>query len=409
MNKTLDEMKMIHEEEMQSYGRIQDRVISVMLSHGCKIVQTPSFEDYDSYGAYFPSLRKEMIKTIDSDGSVLVLRPDVTLPLVKAAAIEFPDGSELLKYGYVTTVFRNYYGMTSHGRDFLQAGVEVLGDPTPECDGEVIVTAAEFLESVGIESMRIDLGTVAYMDALFEALELSERQADELRSCMEKRNLVSFREIAESLPLSGKRRTALLELPSLFGPYGPTMSRARSLCLNGQMDQALDRISRVYEYLASAGYEKLAHQDFGFASHMGYYSDLVFRIYVDDALYSLVSGGRYDKLSEQFGPARPACGFGMNMNLLYEYMTDSGLLDEEGPSFQLAVSYDRFSKNLAADLTRWRKKGYRVMGYRLGNTVDPSDYAAMAVYRDGSYETGGEILSPDEMEKKLEAMKSCCT
>lgn len=57
MNKTLDEMKMIHEEEMQSYGRIQDRVISVMLSHGCKIVQTPSFEDYDSYGTYFPSLR----------------------------------------------------------------------------------------------------------------------------------------------------------------------------------------------------------------------------------------------------------------------------------------------------------------------------------------------------------------
>lgn len=227
MNKTLDEMKMIHEEEMQSYGRIQDRVISVMLSHGCKIVQTPSFEDYDSYGTYFPSLRKEMIKTIDSDGSVLVLRPDVTLPLVKAAAIEFPDGSELLKYGYVTTVFRNYYGMTSHGRDFLQAGVEVLGDPTPECDGEVIVTAAEFLESVGIESMRIDLGTVAYMDALFEALELSERQADELRSCMEKRNLVSFREIAESLPLSGKRRTALLERPLLFGPYGPDRCRGR--------------------------------------------------------------------------------------------------------------------------------------------------------------------------------------
>lgn len=188
----------------ESYGRIQDRVISVMLSHGCKIVQTPSFEDYDSYGTYFPSLRKEMIKTIDSDGSVLVLRPDVTLPLVKAAAIEFPDGSELLKYGYVTTVFRNYYGMTSHGRDFLQAGVEVLGDPTPECDGEVIVTAAEFLESVGIESMRIDLGTVAYMDALFEALELSERQADELRSCMEKRNLVTFQEIAESLPPFGQ-------------------------------------------------------------------------------------------------------------------------------------------------------------------------------------------------------------
>ena len=108
MNKTLDEMKMIHEEEMQSYGRIQDRVISVMLSHGCKIVQTPSFEDYDSYGTYFPSLRKEMIKTIDSDGSVLVLRPDVTLPLVETAAREFPRSNQLLKFGYVSTVFREY-------------------------------------------------------------------------------------------------------------------------------------------------------------------------------------------------------------------------------------------------------------------------------------------------------------
>ena len=53
MNKTLDEMKMIHEEEMQSYGRIQDRVISVMLSHGCKIVQTPSFEDMTLTGRIF--------------------------------------------------------------------------------------------------------------------------------------------------------------------------------------------------------------------------------------------------------------------------------------------------------------------------------------------------------------------
>ena len=79
MNKTLDEMKMIHEEEMQSYGRIQDRVISVMLSHGCKIVQTPSFEDYDSYGTYFPSLRKEMIVLIislRSDGKYVAAQGD---------------------------------------------------------------------------------------------------------------------------------------------------------------------------------------------------------------------------------------------------------------------------------------------------------------------------------------------
>ena len=269
MNKTLDEVKMIHEEEMKNYDRIQAQVISVMLRHGCKIIQTPTFEDYDTYGNYFPAMRREMIKTIDADGSVLVLRPDVTLPLVKSVAREFPDPAQLLKYGYVSTVFREYYGRSSHGRDFLQSGVEILGDATPECDGEVMVIAAEFLESVGISDMRIDLGTVAYMDALFEELNLPDDTLGRLRLFMEKRNLVSFSELVKTLPVTDRQREVLLELPSLFGPYGPTLNRARTLCLNKKLEQALDRLSGVFQYFACAGYDDMVQLDFGFTSHMG--------------------------------------------------------------------------------------------------------------------------------------------
>ena len=80
MNETLDDIKMVHEEDMKNYDRIQTQIVSVMLRHGCKIIETPTFEDYDTYGTYFPAMRKEMIKTLDTDGSVLVLRPDVTVP-----------------------------------------------------------------------------------------------------------------------------------------------------------------------------------------------------------------------------------------------------------------------------------------------------------------------------------------
>ena len=146
------------------------------------------------------------LKPIDADGSVLVLRPDVTLPLVKSVAREFPDPAQLLKYGYVSTVFREYYGRSSHGRDFLQSGVEILGDATPECDGEVMVIAAEFLESVGISDMRIDLGTVAYMDALFEELNLPDDTLGRLRLFMEKRKyLFLFLELVKTT--AGHRQT----------------------------------------------------------------------------------------------------------------------------------------------------------------------------------------------------------
>lgn len=50
-----------------------------------------------------------MVKTIDTDGQVLVMRPDVTVPLVRTVAREYPDPHQLLKFGYVSTVFREFF------------------------------------------------------------------------------------------------------------------------------------------------------------------------------------------------------------------------------------------------------------------------------------------------------------
>ena len=122
---TLDGVKMLHHDEMRNYDRIQGKIISVIMNHGCKIVETPSFEDYDVYQHFFPHLRRQMVKTIDTDGRVLVLRPDVTLPLVESAAREFPRPNQLLKFGYVSTVFREYFGRSTYGKDFLQGGIEI--------------------------------------------------------------------------------------------------------------------------------------------------------------------------------------------------------------------------------------------------------------------------------------------
>ena len=149
---------MLHHDEMRNYDRIQSKLTTVIMNHGCKIIETPSFEDYDVYQHYFPQLRQQMVKTIDTDGRVLVLRPDVTVPLVETAAREFPRSNQLLKFGYVSTVFREYFGRSTYGKDFLQGGVEILGDASPECDGEVIVIAAEILKALGVDNVRIDIG-----------------------------------------------------------------------------------------------------------------------------------------------------------------------------------------------------------------------------------------------------------
>ena len=397
-NNTLDGVKMLHHDEMRNYDRIQGKIISVIMNHGCKIIETPSFEDYDVYQHFFPQLRQQMVKTIDTDGRVLVLRPDVTLPIVETAAREFPRSNQLLKFGYVSTVFREYYGRSTYGKDFLQGGIEILGDSSPECDGEVIVTAAEILKAVGVENIRIDIGTAAYTQALFDGLPLSEEQKATLKGYMAERNLVACKSYIASLPISSDARKALEALPVLFGPYAQTLSKARDYSINSGMLNALSRLERVYDYILYAGYADKVQLDFGFASRLGYYTDTVFKVYVDGALYDIIDGGRYDQLSSRFGVDRPACGFGMNINLLYEYMTDAGLLEDTEPSFQMAVSYTQGDQTLVRDLMNWRDRGFRVAAYPDSSFIDSADYSIHAIYRNGSYYKDGKAMTAEELE-----------
>ena len=397
-NNTLDGVKMLHHDEMRNYDRIQGKIISVIMNHGCKIIETPSFEDYDVYQHFFPQLRQQMVKTIDTDGRVLVLRPDVTLPIVETAAREFPRSNQLLKFGYVSTVFREYYGRSTYGKDFLQGGIEILGDSSPECDGEVIVTAAEILKAVGVENIRIDIGTAAYTQALFDGLPLSEEQKATLKGYMAERNLVACKSYIASLPISSDARKALEALPVLFGPYAQTLSKARDYSINSGMLNALSRLERVYDYILYAGYADKVQLDFGFASRLGYYTDTVFKVYVDGALYDIIDGGRYDQLSSRFGVDRPACGFGMNINLLYEYMSDAGLLEDTEPSFQMAVSYTQGDQTLVRDLMNWRDRGFRVAAYPDSSFIDSADYSIHAIYRKGSYYKDGKAMTAEELE-----------
>lgn len=401
---TLDGVKMLHHDEMRNYDLIQEKIIAVFMNHGCKIVETPSFEDYDVYRKIFPEMRKQMVKTIDTDGRVLVLRPDVTLPLVETAAREFPQANQLLKFGYVSTVFREYYGRSTYGKDFLQGGIEILGDPSPECDGEVIIMAAEILKAVGVENIRIDIGTAAYTQELFAALPLTAEQKNILRRYLAERNLVALRSYVNGLALPNNARRALKALPVLFGSYAQTLGKAKEYCINKAMINTLTRLEKIYDYLLYAGYADKVQLDFGFASRLGYYTDMVFKVYVDGALYDVIDGGRYDGLSAQFGVDRPACGFGMNINLLYEFMSREGLLSRTEPSFQLAVSYNQPDKMIISDLMRWRARGFRVAAYPEPTFLDSRDYSIHVVYRDGVYFKDGQPVTADELEKTMRGL-----
>ena len=170
------------------------------------------------------------------------------------------------------------------------------------------------------------------------------------------------------------------------------------------MLNALARLEKIYDYILYAGFADKVQLDFGFASRLGYYTDMVFKVYVDGALYDVIDGGRYDTLSAQFGIDRPACGFGMNINLLYEFMNDAGLLAQTEPSFQLAVSYAASDQVMVRDLMRWRSQGFRVAAYPESSFIDSRDYSIHAVYRGGSYYKDGRAVTAADLEEAMRGL-----
>ena len=133
-------------------------------TYGYEEISTSTFEHYNLYANMNGTVNHhEMIKTIDNTGQVLVLRPDITIPLRKRLQTTHQTLTEDLRYFYVLDVFRQ----SVDSKDFLestQAGVEYFGNPSPEADAEIIALAIHVLKDFQIENFKIELVMLVFLN-----------------------------------------------------------------------------------------------------------------------------------------------------------------------------------------------------------------------------------------------------
>ena len=105
------------------------------------------------------------------------------------------------------------------------------------------------------------------------------------------------------------------------------------------MEDAVSNLAQVVDNLKDL-IDVPLQLDLGFTNRMHYYTGLIFKGYMQNAGTALVSGGRYNDLSTQFGPNRPACGFGLNLSYL------SSLLPKAIAQVPEVVRYSKESRKL---------------------------------------------------------------
>ncbi len=311
----------INYEEFEKIQSIENAVLNVFREDGYHQIMTPSFEYYDLFAEDDIADTEDMYKIVDSNGKIMVLRPDVTVPISRMVATHYKENSGEIKLMYQSNVFRSADFRAGGKREFRQAGIEYFGTRSADVDAGMIVTASRALKAAGFEDVKIELGNTGYFDGLMQELKQNdafrtdEEALDRLRMMIESKNIPGIRAFCEAFDLPEECKAVCLALPVMYGSLGDVLKKAEPMVLNDTMKAAIADIRDLAEKLDPS---IPAAVDMGLISHLEYYSGTIFRLYLKDSGVIIGSGGRYDNLMKKFGKEIPAAGLGLNIDLLYE-------------------------------------------------------------------------------------------
>lgn len=327
-------------------------------SFGYKEISSSMFEPYHLYAQMNGTVNEQaMIKTIDNTGQVLVLRPDVTIPLTKQIAKNEPSLKKHLRYFYVLDVYRQAYD-TKEYDERTQAGVEFFGNASSEADAEVIALAAEILQLVHADHYKIEIGHAGFFKQLTSETEFTNETLLELRQLIQAKNIPDLNRLLDTLDIADELKKTIASLPFLYGKVDDVLEKTTKLSLSEDVKKKLNKIKEIYTILEAYNVAENVVLDLSLINHMDYYSDIIFQGYIEKIGKPVIMGGRYDTLAEQFEAQFPAIGFACDVDLLFNGM-DSKQKAAMPPS-DFAIVYDKTNEADAIRTASFlRKEGFK--------------------------------------------------
>jgi ATP phosphoribosyltransferase regulatory subunit len=302
-------------DEMRELRKLKQALMEVFEARGYGEVATPAIE-YDEVMARGDGrTARSSYRFFDESGELLSLRSDMTVPIARLVAGRFADSEGPHKFCYLASAYRAVRPQRGQMREFLQAGVELIGASPSEGTVEVIEVLEAALDAAGLNRAVIGLGDADLYRQLLEESGIEAETRDSVLASLAAHDLVGLEAKLAEAGIGAEKVEACVRLTQLRGGK-EVLEQARDLG-GGAVAGGIARLAETYEELERRGAAERVQIDLGLLRDLGYYSGAILEVY-DPALgHVLGGGGRYDGLMRRFGVDFSAAGFGLYLERLH--------------------------------------------------------------------------------------------
>lgn len=317
-------------EDTEKLRYIENKIENICEKYDFKEIRVPVFEHTELFqrgvGETTDVVQKEMYTFDDKGGRSITLRPEGTAGVVRAyiengmASLPSPQ-----KYFYNMAMYRYENVQKGRLREFHQIGAEVFGSDSYLADIEVILLASNIFKTLNISNIKLYLNSIGcpkcraeYQKVLKEFLSKNidkycktcqtrfEKNPMRILDCKEK----TCKELNKGAPVI---------LDYLCEECKEHFENVK---------KSLDKLNIKYEI------------DAGIVRGLDYYTKTVFEFVDEVEEYTVLGGGRYDKLVEEIGgQSTPAIGFATGVERLMEvYERNNDKVQEKVPDLYIVAT-----------------------------------------------------------------------
>ena len=338
--------------ESYKWQKVESKVKKVLESYNFKEIRVPVFEHTELFqrgvGETTDVAQKEMYTFNDKGGRSITLRPEGTAGVVRAF-LENGIGSlpSPVKLWYNMGMYRYENVQKGRLREFHQIGAELIGSKSYLADVDTILMANNIFEELNIPNIKLTINSIGcpkcrseYQKILREFIGKNlDKYCDTCKTRFEK----------NPMRILDCKEKGCKEL-NIGAP----------MMIDYLCDECKDHFENVKSMLNVAGLK--FEIDPGIVRGLDYYTKTVFEFIDEKSGLTVLGGGRYDGLVEEFGgQSTPAVGFATGVDRIIEFYNEYNKdIEDKKPDLYI-LSLGELENKKALELSlNLRKAGYIV-------------------------------------------------